>query len=93
MTTDQEQRLKAAMSEAVVNGIRTALADKATMSEFWGTAFESLQHRAQQQTGRMLLGGVISVAKKVLTVGALLWLAYSIGGGTLAAKVWHVLTS
>lgn len=91
MALDEET--KQAMREAVASGIREVLSDKEIVADFWSGAFEQLQESAQRHTGRILLGSLGAVAKRVGLFVTLGLIVYAIGGWSAIVKLWHALTS
>lgn len=60
----------------VAAGIRDALSDPDT----WEVAFEAFNKYAQSRTGKMLLGGIGVVFRRLVFVGLILAGVYAIGG-------------
>jgi len=86
-----EQQLRDAVREAMTEGMRAAMTDREAMGQFWDAAFEQLQARAQQQTGRLLLGGLGALARKATLFLALGLIVYTLGGWAGLVKLWHAL--
>ena len=88
MSDDEIEAVKLAVSE----GIRDVLTDEAAVAAFWSAAFKQLQSQAQQQTGKVLLGGLATITKRIALFLALGLIVYSLGGWAAVAKLWHALT-
>jgi len=82
-----------AVKQAVADGLREVLEDDDAMATFWAAAFRQLQAQAQQETGRILLGGLGAVLRKGLMFTALGLIVYSLGGWAGLVKVWHAVVS
>lgn len=79
--------LRTEMRDAVAEGISAALTDEAA-ERFWAKGLEVLQRQATERTGRFVLSSITSLAKKLLLVGVLVALIYSVGGWSLLKAVW-----
>jgi hypothetical protein len=77
--------------QAVAEGVRDALNDPATTDMFCANVLASMQKRAAHQTGRMLLGGLIGIAKRALAFLALGLILYNIGGWALIVKTYKAV--
>jgi hypothetical protein len=86
-----EDQMQALMRDAVAQGLKDVLADPAVVEAFWRSAITTLQVQAQQQTGKVLLGGLTTLLKKGLLYGGLLVVAYQLGGWTFVKSVWAAL--
>lgn len=82
-----------AMRDAVAEGIRDVLSDEESVAAFWTGAFDHLQALAQRQTGRMLLGSLSAIVRRILLFIALGLIVYAIGGWSAIEKLWHALNS
>jgi hypothetical protein len=58
---------------------------------FCANVLASMQKRAAHQTGRMLLGGLIGIAKRALAFLALGLILYNIGGWALIVKTYKAV--
>lgn len=65
-----------AIRREVAQGIRDAVSDPET----WEVAFEAFNKYAQSRTGKMLLGGIGVVFRRLVFVGLILAGVYAIGG-------------
>lgn len=87
-----ENDSKTEIREAVADGLRQVLGDKAIVAQFWDGAFEALQQRAQHQTGRFLLGTLGVVARKAVMFCAIGLIVYSLGGWAALVKLWNAMS-
>ena len=88
-----EDKMRAAISEAVSDGIRDVMTDPEALGRFWDAAFEQIQSRAQIHTGRFLLSGLSTIARRAMMFLALGLLVYALGGWSALVKLWQVLNN
>ena len=83
MAEDQTQE---ALKSAVADGIKEALRDPETVGTFWDATLRTFQSRAQQNTGKAVLGGVGVVLKRGVIFALAGYAVYLVGGWTALAK-------
>lgn len=71
-----EQKEISAIRAEVAAGIRDAVSDPET----WAVAFDAFNKYAQSRTGKIFLGGLWTVLRKLVFVGLILAGVYAIGG-------------
>lgn len=71
-----EQSEISAIRAEVAAGIKDAVSDPDT----WAIAFDAFNKYAQSQTGRIFLGGVWTVLRKLAFIGMIVVGVYAIGG-------------
>lgn len=83
--------LRDEMRIAVAEGIAAAMTDEAA-ERFWAKGLEVLQRQATERTGRLVLGGLMTLAKRLFWVSVFLAAIYSIGGWTAVKHVWAAIS-
>ncbi|MBA3773838.1 MAG: hypothetical protein H0X13_15510 [Ramlibacter sp.] len=78
------------MRIAVAEGISAALTDEAA-ERFWAKGLEVLQRQATVKTGRFILDGVSTLAKKLFWVGLIVLAIYSVGGWAAIKVAWAAI--
>lgn len=58
---------------------------------FWGAGFDLLQEQASAQAGRLVIGGLGALVRRVSTFVVLGLLVYSIGGWSALTKLWNAV--
>lgn len=91
--TEPEKELTTAIRTAVADAIKEVLTDKDAVAHFWEAAFDRLQERATESTGRWVLGGFRAILAKASMYAAVAMLVYSLGGWTAVLKLWHAVES
>lgn len=94
LLTEESRLLLAAMLRdemrvAVSEGIESVL----TSELMWAKVFEVLQKQATERTGRWVLGGLTTMAKKAVWLSVFALMVYSIGGWALLKTVWTAMTT
>lgn len=82
-------RTEAVVRAAVADGIRDVLSDEKVVAQFWRAALTQVQDHAQREAGGLMFSGL----RKMMTIAALLFVAYAVGGSALVAKAWHWATT
>lgn len=84
--------LKEVMRDAVKDGVRELVTPEA-MEKFWASGFQMLQKQATQQAGRVVLGGLVGLARKAGLFLLLGGIVYAVGGWSALATLAKALFS
>lgn len=71
--------LRDQMRDAVAEGISAAMTDEAA-ERFWNTGLTMLRQQATVHTGRFVLDGIWTLAKKLFWVAIFIGALYAVGG-------------
>jgi hypothetical protein len=90
LTDETIEFLEQRVADAVRDGI-TAAINPQTAEAFWAAALTVLQRRAQEHTGRFVLGGLWGLARKVSLFLLLGGFVYAVGGWQALAGFFKLL--
>lgn len=92
--------IKMLMKEAVKDGLSEFIKELTTdeavekaAQKFWGSGLKVIQTQAQQQAGKVILGGLWGLGKRAIVFLFLGMLMYSVGGWTLLTSFTKMFTS
>lgn len=86
------QHMQGLMREAVREGVRELVTPE-TVEQFWLSGLQALQKQATQQAGRVVLGGLVGLARKAGVFLLLGGIVYAIGGWSALATLAKALFS
>lgn len=85
--------VKAAAQHGGAAALRDVMQDREAVEAFWSAAFGALASYGQQQTGKLVLGGIKGLLSRGLLFMVLGLLVYSVGGWALLAALWKAFWS
>ena len=88
---DLAGEVKDAARHGGADALRDVMQDRAAVEAFWSAAFGALASYGQQQTGRIVLGGIKGLMSRGLLFVVLGLLVYSVGGWAALAAVWKAI--
>ena len=88
---DHAAAVKDKTREAMAEAIKEAMRDKEAVSAFWSSAADVLMQYGQQQTGKLVIGGIKGVLSRLGLFLVLGLLVYSVGGWGALATAWKAL--
>ncbi len=88
---DHAAAVKGKTKEALSEAIREAMRDKDACAVFWGSAGDALMNYGQQQTGKLVIGGIKGVVSRLGMFMVLGLIVYSVGGWAALAAVWKAI--
>lgn len=90
MLLEDEEKMKAAIKEAVREGIQESVTLELA-EQFWGAGLGMLQKQATEHAGRFVIGGLMGLVKKLALFLLLGSMIYAIGGWSALANLFKVL--
>ena len=90
LSDSARDRLREDMREAVAAGLQAAL-DKEMARMFWAEGLAVLREQAARETGRFVLDGLATVARRALWILVLVVALYMAGGFRFVQQLWAAL--
>lgn len=91
LSEDDLQHIRVEIRSALADWAREDLFTKDNMEIFWTSAFDVLQEKAQQHTGKFVVASISGVFKKFAVFILLGGLVYAVGGWTAMVGLFRSL--
>lgn len=88
ISTETAAAIRKEVKQAMTEWTRETLLSKETLEHFWGTAFDVLQEKAQEHTGKFVVASIGGLLRKLSVFILLGALVYSAGGWTALVNLF-----